>query len=140
MTETSAITSNRVGGHVGHGFDASMNFLGQVSAHVVNSGKFIIDIGRQWAQAFFDACRMKPKEGTTIKYLVGVKASEFDMEYQKDFYTNVGKELVDLSKMDELSDDLLIIDTSKFKHTFNELGDQKDVESPDIGVQGEQND
>ncbi|MBT3236233.1 MAG: hypothetical protein HN353_09815 [Bdellovibrionales bacterium] len=104
---------------------------GRAAGLVVKSGKEFIDFSRRVTDSVINTLSLGSLKGINIKkrgkgkvhekYFVGRKADLTELEYRKDYYTNIGKEIVDLTLSDHTVDDLTIIDTSRFNYSFDKI-------------------
>jgi hypothetical protein len=119
---------------------------GRAAGLVMRSGRYFLDFGKRVGDSVigtlsfgtfgtFGNFKMpslnlnikgltKGKGKVHEKYFVGRQADLTELEYRKDYYTNIGKEIVDLTLSDKKTKDLTIIDTSKFSYSFDKIEDK----------------
>ena len=96
---------------------------GMVSGHIYDLPKHTIYYTGKFSGYLFDACQsfkaaIEDKIGRrrklNVKYLV-VGDTKVDNDEKEDFYLNLGRDIVRLTKSDLESENLTVIDSSKYK-------------------------
>ncbi len=92
----------------------SLAYAGRLTGYIVKSAIYSYD----YLKSLVDNQDFIPKadkKGINIKYLVKTDLTSEDNE-KKEFYLNLGRDIVKLSKSDLESENLTIINTSKHKY------------------------